>query len=167
MKLQEVEKIELLIEGACKTKGAFTRKIIKEKVKLLLLFTGYFDSIVKRLNQVIRMPYLGTQCGQKCGQKVSPIPAPSFHQNEKILGNTRLPRICVGGDKRDRTADLLNAIQALSQLSYTPIFSCCARQLLYYTARKRICQENFSLFAEILPICRVKTSPVMSVTGDA
>ena len=25
------------------------------------------------------------------------------------------------GDKRDRTADLLNAIQALSQLSYTPI----------------------------------------------
>ena len=28
-----------------------------------------------------------------------------------------------GGDKRDRTADLLNAIQALSQLSYTPIFA--------------------------------------------
>ena len=28
-----------------------------------------------------------------------------------------------GGDKRDRTADLLNAIQALSQLSYTPKFS--------------------------------------------
>ena len=25
------------------------------------------------------------------------------------------------GDKRDRTADLLNAIQALSQLSYTPM----------------------------------------------
>ncbi len=31
---------------------------------------------------------------------------------------------CFGGDKRDRTADLLNAIQALSQLSYTPICSC-------------------------------------------
>ena len=29
--------------------------------------------------------------------------------------------VCLGGDKRDRTADLLNAIQALSQLSYTPI----------------------------------------------
>ena len=28
----------------------------------------------------------------------------------------------VGGGKRDRTADLLNAIQALSQLSYTPMF---------------------------------------------
>ena len=36
-----------------------------------------------------------------------------------------------GGDKRDRTADLLNAIQALSQLSYTPIFTCvaCSPQL--------------------------------------
>ena len=30
------------------------------------------------------------------------------------------PNFCFGGDKRDRTADLLNAIQALSQLSYTP-----------------------------------------------
>ena len=28
--------------------------------------------------------------------------------------------VVFGGDKRDRTADLLNAIQALSQLSYTP-----------------------------------------------
>ena len=32
-------------------------------------------------------------------------------------------RVIPGGDKRDRTADLLNAIQALSQLSYTPICS--------------------------------------------
>ena len=30
--------------------------------------------------------------------------------------------VVFGGDKRDRTADLLNAIQALSQLSYTPIY---------------------------------------------
>ena len=30
-----------------------------------------------------------------------------------------------GGDKRDRTADLLNAIQALSQLSYTPMEVFC------------------------------------------
>ena len=29
--------------------------------------------------------------------------------------------LLLGGDKRDRTAGLLNAIQALSQLSYTPI----------------------------------------------
>ena len=36
-----------------------------------------------------------------------------IHQNE-------LFSVPDGGDKRDRTADLLNAIQALSQLSYTP-----------------------------------------------
>ena len=29
-----------------------------------------------------------------------------------------------GGAMRDRTADLLNANQALSQLSYSPIFRC-------------------------------------------
>jgi hypothetical protein len=29
----------------------------------------------------------------------------------------------IGGGKRDRTADLLHAMQALSQLSYTPIAS--------------------------------------------
>ena len=32
----------------------------------------------------------------------------------------RYTLLSYGGDKRDRTADLLNAIQALSQLSYTP-----------------------------------------------
>ena len=29
----------------------------------------------------------------------------------------------IGGGKRDRTADLLHAMQALSQLSYTPMNS--------------------------------------------
>ena len=29
-----------------------------------------------------------------------------------------------GGGKRDRTADLLHAMQALSQLSYTPVYNC-------------------------------------------
>ena len=41
---------------------------------------------------------------------------------EKVL-KTEVFRTFRGGDKRDRTADLLNAIQALSQLSYTPIFA--------------------------------------------
>ena len=35
----------------------------------------------------------------------------------------RLLRCFFGGGKRDRTADLLNAIQTLSQLSYTPIIT--------------------------------------------
>ena len=42
-----------------------------------------------------------------------------------------------GGDKRDRTADLLNAIQALSQLSYTPEYfalSLSARDILPETS---------------------------------
>ena len=38
-----------------------------------------------------------------------------------------------GGDKRDRTADLLNAIQALSQLSYTPKCVCSpTEQVVFY-----------------------------------
>ena len=39
---------------------------------------------------------------------------------EKVLKSCDF-RTFSGGDKRDRTADLLNAIQALSQLSYTPM----------------------------------------------
>ena len=58
---------------------------------------------------------------------------------EKVL-KTEVFRTYCGGDKRDRTADLLNAIQALSQLSYTPIFGRCVRQLLYYSNVMRICQ---------------------------
>ena len=36
-----------------------------------------------------------------------------------------------GGDKRDRTVDLLLARQALSQLSYTPIYLC--RTFLHFS----------------------------------
>ena len=43
-----------------------------------------------------------------------------FKNKEKVL-KTEVFRTFHGGDKRDRTADLLNAIQALSQLSYTPM----------------------------------------------
>ena len=34
--------------------------------------------------------------------------------------SNRAPAFLFGGGKRDRTADLLHAMQALSQLSYTP-----------------------------------------------
>ena len=44
-----------------------------------------------------------------------------------------------GGDKRDRTADLLNAIQALSQLSYTPIL------YIYLTKESGVCQVSKSI----------------------
>ena len=42
--------------------------------------------------------------------------------------------------EQDRTADLLNAIQALSQLSYTPIFGS-----LYQKFLKHICLGLFSV----------------------
>ena len=43
-----------------------------------------------------------------------------------------------GGDKRDRTADLLNAIQALSQLSYTPIFGLLSDSFCIITCLRKM-----------------------------
>jgi hypothetical protein len=42
----------------------------------------------------------------------------------------------LGGDKQDRTADLLHAMQALSQLSYTPINFDCFYKLSSYPSLK-------------------------------
>jgi hypothetical protein len=39
----------------------------------------------------------------------------------RIFGKSLIYKGEIGGAKRDRTADLLNAIQALSQLSYSPV----------------------------------------------
>ena len=57
---------------------------------------------------------------RKCGTTMQPSPPPGgplqisdFREAHFWEGS--------GGAKRDRTADLLNAIQALSQLSYSPI----------------------------------------------
>tara|TARA_A100001011_G_scaffold47862_1_gene45309 strand:+ start:548 stop:724 length:177 start_codon:yes stop_codon:yes gene_type:complete len=38
--------------------------------------------------------------------------------------------LLIGGAKRDRTADLLHAMQALSQLSYSPRLLSLARRIL-------------------------------------
>ena len=43
------------------------------------------------------------------------------HKKIKSPETVEFQGFSFGGDKRDRTADLLNAIQALSQLSYNPI----------------------------------------------
>ena len=55
------------------------------------------------------------------GRKVPQHPRKVPHKQKKALKTNGFQGFD-GGDKRDRTADLLNAIQALSQLSYTPIF---------------------------------------------
>ena len=52
-----------------------------------------------------------------------------------------------GGDKRDRTADLLNAIQALSQLSYTPII------YSYLTKRDVLCQVVKIMYKRLM--CKI------------
>ncbi len=44
-----------------------------------------------------------------------------------------------GGDKRDRTADLLNAIQALSQLSYTPNLNLMFKKWLFLSIYRILC----------------------------
>ncbi len=66
-----------------------------------------------------------------------------------------------GGDKRDRTADLLNAIQALSQLSYTPIFCRFSRLLVYYTTSLSPCQLFFAAVRWNFTFCK-KTLTVLA-----
>ena len=66
-----------------------------------------------------------------------------------------------GGDKRDRTADLLNAIQALSQLSYTPIFCRFSRLLVYDTTSLSPCQLFFAAVRWNFTFCK-KTLTVLA-----
>ena len=61
--------------------------------------------------------------------------------NKKAVGQTN-GLVNSGGDKRDRTADLLNAIQALSQLSYTPIL------YIYLTKEGDVCQVSKSIISQ-------------------
>ena len=66
--------------------------------------------------------------GQNSGQK-STAQNKSTAEQKKALKTNGFQGFD-GGDKRDRTADLLNAIQALSQLSYTPILYRLAADLI-------------------------------------
>ncbi len=54
-----------------------------------------------------------------------------------------LTSISIGGARRDRTADLLRATQALSQLSYGPIQN---TEKCDYAYRRPAAQVNLSLF---------------------
>ena len=65
--------------------------------------------------------------------------------NKKAVGQTN-GLVNSGGDKRDRTADLLNAIQALSQLSYTPIL------YIYITKEGGICQVSKSAISQKISV---------------
>ena len=52
------------------------------------------------------------QCGRKCGRPVSLLSRAVSLENKKTLDTLSFQGFCVGGDKRDRTADLLNAMAA-------------------------------------------------------
>ena len=65
--------------------------------------------------------------------------------NKKAVGKTN-GLVNSGGDKRDRTADLLNAIQALSQLSYTTIL------YIYITKEGGVCQVSKSAISQKISV---------------
>ena len=73
---------------------------------------------------------------------------------EKVL-KTEVFRTFRGGDKRDRTADLLNAIQALSQLSYTPLFDSLSGSF-HIVAYYRKMSRGIFMFLRFFAICRLR-----------
>ena len=69
-----------------------------------------------------------------------------------------------GGDKRDRTADLLNAIQALSQLSYTPIFACvCLKRKRIIADTNEKCKCFFQILRKFFEI-KIKIRKILKST---
>ena len=64
---------------------------------------------------------------------------------EKVL-ETEVFRTFRGGDKRDRTADLLNAIQALSQLSYTPKLIAVSNSLVIIAIKPEFVKRCLGFF---------------------
>ncbi len=97
---------------------------LKEKLKLYLPIFRSFTS----LNWIFKFPL--------CCFVIL------FSKNFFAPRTFEVLRSIYGGDKRDRTADLLNAIQALSQLSYTPIFGEQAPSRLSYFFWWRLRESN-------------------------
>ena len=64
-----------------------------------------------------------------------------------LRSNTSIQACLFGGDKRDRTADLLLARQALSQLSYTPM----SPRIVFHNPRVSIVIFSFPLFSVVGP----------------
>ena len=77
-------------------------------------------NVLEQPNEIMYFHWSEAHCGlvvvklQKCEILIKK----KYRKSSEILRFRNFS----GGDKRDRTADLLNAIQALSQLSYTPKF---------------------------------------------
>ena len=91
-------------------------------VLLLYVFVQLRIAKVKRIHSHGNTSTLSFYCSIRAF--ALSISARQILKAKEKIRSQRTSRIFPGGDKRDRTADLLNAIQALSQLSYTPIFTC-------------------------------------------
>ena len=72
--------------------------------------------------------------------------------------------ILMCGDKRDRTADLLNAIQALSQLSYIPIFSYVTRQFIIGNLSPKFIFSIYLTPSKRLPVFWILKEPLILKT---
>ena len=81
-------------------------------LKLVILSVENIDSVIYQMNQHVSASVFQIQKSFQNKAK------------RKSLGTrfkTGFQDFFPGGDDRDRTDDLLNAIQALSQLSYAPV----------------------------------------------
>ena len=86
-----------------------------------------------------------------------PLQKRAFQTQQKVIKKEKSTEISrfqcfFGGDKRDRTADLLNAIQALSQLSYTPIF--CQFSLPTCLIYRNMRQMSSTIFSKFELFCK-------------
>ena len=77
----------------------------------------------------------------------------SLLKTKKKFQKPEFSELFLGGDSRVRTGDLLNAIQALSQLSYTPMFCSAAllshKQQGYYSSLAENVKHYFEIFSNI------------------
>ena len=72
-----------------------------------------------------------------------------FYSTWKKQKRRRKPSFCFGGDKRDRTADLLTASQALSQLSYTPIGRSHSEHLIVQQGKRLLSSKKTKKYEKI------------------
>src|SRR6476619_8271316 len=109
-------------------------------------------------------------CGARGGLPRPPSPFGLWRGSLRSLRYDRLPgpaqptlakRAKAGGARRDRTADLLHAMQALSQLSYGPFSRICAP----WATRRAESSNTVRGLSQVSS--SVLTSPMMSVTSSS
>ena len=96
---------------------------IEKAVNFLSKLTAFFGGDGGDLPADKKAFHRKTFCGLRAA--VLFVPSPPRVAQKNRYTNLRMVYLLFGGDGGDRTHDLLNAIQALSQLSYAPKKSSC------------------------------------------